>query len=679
MKQPEILAPAGSEEQLTAAVRCGAHAVYLGTRRFNARNSASNFDGNALGNAVKYCHARGVKVYAAMNTLITDAEIPDFIKEMRTVAESGVDAVILQDAAAAKLWKQYCPEMRLHASTQMTVHNVSGALAAKETGFERIVLARELSLDEIRKIAESTDAEIEVFVHGALCMSVSGTCLLSSMIGGRSGNRGRCAQPCRLDFKREKREYALSLKDLSLLGKLDTLAHAGVSSFKIEGRMKRPEYVAAAVTAAKSAAKGEEYDESALRSVFSRSGFTSGYLDGKRTLDMFGSRTYEDVTAAEPVLKKLRRLYDSENPKIPVYFDFTANNNISSLTVSDGADSVSVVGETPEKAISAPINEEYVKKCLSKTGGTIFYPEGFSFSLGENLSLPSSSINSMRRDALSLLYEKRSKAEPKKFKESPVPIYGKKRKQEKAGVRLRFENINQAFDDERAEKIILPMREILQNPDRALEFSKKLICELPFLVFPRDEDRFLTDLGEIKKSGVKEVSADNIGTFYAAIKAGFTVHGGHGLNILNSLSFGEYESRGASSLTVSPEIAAHSLAEINGNIKKGALGYGYIPLMHMRACPAQTKNGCASCGGLASLKDRQNREFRILCRDKKYSVLLNAVPLYVGDKLPENIDFSVLYFTTEKKEECRAVLDAFLGGESIKGDKTRGLYYRRLL
>ena len=312
MKNTEILAPAGGQEQLIAAVRCGADAVYLGTQKFNARNNAANFSAEELNDAVTYCHERNVSVYVTMNTLVTDNELGDVIEEIKMIAESGADAVIIQDIGVAALWKKYCPSRKLHASTQMTIHNLSGAQEAERLGFSRIVLARELSFEEIKTIAENISAEIEVFVHGALCMSVSGTCLLSSMIGSRSGNRGRCAQPCRLNFNVNSREHALSLKDLSLAENIKDLEKAGVKSFKIEGRMKRPEYVAAAVTAVRNAREGKDVDMESLRAVFSRSGFTKGYFEGKRTLEMFGYRRHEDVTEMTGIIKEMTALYKDE-------------------------------------------------------------------------------------------------------------------------------------------------------------------------------------------------------------------------------------------------------------------------------------------------------------------------------------------------------------------------------
>jgi len=314
----EILAPAGGQEQLIAAVRSGADAVYLGTRSFNARRNAENFDGESLSEAVKYCHGRGVRVHATVNTLVKDAELQSLYKEIEMLAAFGIDAVIVQDLAVAELFQRHCPSMPLHASTQMVIHNLEGALAAEELGFSRVVLARELTIEEIRKICSGTKIQIETFVHGALCMSISGQCYLSSILGERSGNRGLCAQPCRLGFKSGSRDYALSLKDMSHISHIGELMEAGVSSLKIEGRMKRPEYVAAAVSACREAVSGKAADLTDLQAVFSRSGFTDGYITGKRNLEMFGHRTREDVEASKTVLGKIASSYRNELSRIPV-------------------------------------------------------------------------------------------------------------------------------------------------------------------------------------------------------------------------------------------------------------------------------------------------------------------------------------------------------------------------
>jgi len=406
----EILAPVGGEEQLLAAVRCGADAVYFGLQNFNARRNASNFNGENLQDTIDYCHERDCKVNITVNTIVHDSEIDAMHKTVDTAVNAGVDALIIQDFAVARYVKDRWPDVAMHASTQMAVHNSEGVKILKDYGFKQFVLARELSIDEIKAIYDKTGEDLEVFVHGAHCMSVSGNCYMSAFIGGRSGNRGLCAQPCRLDWTADGKEYALSLKDLSYINHIGALIDAGVKTLKIEGRMKRPEYVAEAVTQCRNAADGRRIELDNLQAVFSRSGFTDGYLEGKRNASMFGYRTKDDVTAAADVLPSLAKLYEKEPQIIPVdmqLYAFEGDN--AQLTVSDGLNYVTVLGDIPQKAKTLPLTEEYAIKSLSKTGGTPYYLRDFTMSVGEGLMLPASALNALRRDALEKLREERIK------------------------------------------------------------------------------------------------------------------------------------------------------------------------------------------------------------------------------------------------------------------------------
>ena len=397
----EILAPVGGEEQLLAAVRCGANAVYFGMQDFNARRNAGNFSDERLYEAIKYCHEREVKVYITLNTLIKESELSAMKKAVELAVSCNADSLIVQDMAVASYALGKIP---LAASTQMAIHNVRGAVMARDFGFSRVVLARELSLDEIRKINDAVDIETEVFVHGAHCMSVSGNCYVSAMIGGRSGNRGLCAQTCRLNWECEGKDHCLSLKDLSYMTHIGELIDAGVNSFKIEGRMKRPEYVAASVTALKDAIEGRTPDMQTLRSVFSRSGFTDGYLTGKRDSSMFGYRTKEDVVAAEGVLKNLAKLYEKETYSRPVNFRIVIKKGENARLTADSLERHSeVTGPVPEDAVKMAIDEEYVRKSLSKTGGTVYVLDKLECEIDEGLMLPASALNKMRREALDAL------------------------------------------------------------------------------------------------------------------------------------------------------------------------------------------------------------------------------------------------------------------------------------
>ncbi|MBQ5897642.1 MAG: U32 family peptidase, partial [Oscillospiraceae bacterium] len=485
----EILAPVGGKEQLIAAVRSGANAVYLGAKNFNARRNASNFEDFELPEIVSYCHARNVKVHVVLNTLVMDSEIPALMEEIKNVALSGADAFIVQDLAVAKLVREICPSMEMHASTQMTIHDLAGALEAQNLGFKRAVLSRELSLDEIKYISERTDIELEAFVHGALCMCMSGCCYLSSVLGGRSGNRGLCAQPCRLDFRFGEKNHALSLKDMSHIEHIRELASAGVCSFKIEGRMKRPEYVAAAVTACRAALNGEKPDIESLRAVFSRQGFTDGYFTGKRTPDMFGFRSHEDVTAADKVLKNLANLYKDEANLVPLKMElFISETAPSLLKVSDGKNTVSVTGGICEKAMRAPTDKALAERYLSKTGGTPFFLSELEFSAEGEPIIAAGELNEMRRNALAQLSEIREKVLPHSVSDFEIPKF-EKHIAKNTAIRIRAEKFEQVLFENDAEAIVLPLSEIEKHPEAIEKFDEKLFAELPALVFAFDEEK----------------------------------------------------------------------------------------------------------------------------------------------------------------------------------------------
>lgn len=403
----EILAPAGSPEALTAAVRCGADAVYLGVGRFNARQAAHNFAPEDMPETVRYCHARGTAVHIALNTLVREDEMCDALALAEQACVWGADALIIQDRGLARRIHAAAPEMPLHASTQLSCHTPSGVEELRDCGFSRVVLAREMSQEEITACV-GLGCEIEVFAHGALCMCVSGQCTLSAMLGGRSGNRGMCAQPCRLPFAPvgsgpARDRTALSLKDLCLLDYVEQLRGSGVDSLKIEGRMKRPEYVAAAVTAYRAAADGRAADRQLLedlQAVFSRSGFTDGYYRGRRDAGLFGHRRREDVTAATAeVFSRLHRLYDRENPRVPLALTFTMRaGEPVRLEGRSGDAAAQAAGTIPEAAVHRPLSVQRAEEQLCKTGGTPFMPPEVVCRMDDGLTLPLAALNALRRE-----------------------------------------------------------------------------------------------------------------------------------------------------------------------------------------------------------------------------------------------------------------------------------------
>lgn len=402
----EILAPCGGEDSLPAALNSGADAVYLGVTAFSARRNAKNFTPEQLREAVRLCHISGVKVYVTVNTLIFDDEFDDLERTAAEIEAAGADGVIVQDLGASRVIKRAAPSLRLHASTQMTVMSASGAEFARKNGFSRVVLAREMSLKEIEKVVRNVDIETEVFVHGALCVCVSGQCMMSAMYGGRSGNRGLCAQPCRLDHTYGGRHNVISLKDLSIVAHLKELDAIGVTSAKIEGRMKRPEYVAAAVHACRQVLDGEKPDIDDLKAVFSRSGFTESYYDGSLR-DMQGIRTKDDAEASAASLSALKKLYDKPYKRhtADIEVKVTAEKPVTAHVICESFDFEYVSDVIPEKAVNREVTADEICERLRKTGGTIYEFGSVNVEAGQGLMLPASSINAVRRGILSRLDE----------------------------------------------------------------------------------------------------------------------------------------------------------------------------------------------------------------------------------------------------------------------------------
>lgn len=661
-KRPEILAPAGSMESLIAAVRCGANAVYLGTKGINARRGATNFTFEELKQAVEYCHAREVKIYLALNILISDSERELAYKTVEAGLSLGVDAFIIQDLGLAKIIHNHFPTARLHASTQCSVNSPEGFKALEKMGFVRAVLPREMSLDEIKEIRQATDMELEMFVHGALCMCVSGQCYLSAMLGGRSGNRGLCAQPCRLGFSADaSRSCDLSLKDLSLIKSINEIAQAGVVSLKIEGRMKRPEYVAAAVTSCKKAIDGEYTvsDENTLKSVFSRTGFTDGYFTGERK-DMFGTRQKEDVVAAKDVLKELSHLYDNENPLVPIDIEFVCKaNRKAELTARALGKVATVVGTVPETAINKPITEETVTSRLAKFGNTQFYLNNITVDLDDGLILPASVINSMRREAVEML----DKVEIQPFTQMPYKAEKYKEKDCTPYYTARFLNPDSIPDKHPFKRIFIP----IWSSDEDFVDNRAGV-EIPRGLFGMEE-KLTKRLEHLKKIGVKKALCSNLGAYSLAQKMGFEVYGDFGLNIFNSE---------CAQLFNSPILSFEATLEQANRIgakDTGIIGYGYLPLMLTRNCPIKNHLGCSRCTG--KLTDRKGFEFKVKCSPYPCVEVLNPVPVYMGDRQKEiKTDFIHFYFTDESKNQVEQIINLFKTGGQFDGKYTRGLTYR---
>lgn len=677
----EILAPAGSADALQAAVRCGAAAVYLGAGQFNARRHAANFDGDALRRAVEYCHVRGVKVHLTLNTLLRENELPAAMKLVQEACALGVDALIVQDMGLARHIRAAAPAMPLHASTQLSCHTPDGVAFLRDNGFSRVVLSREMSLEEIRACA-GLGCELEVFVHGALCMCVSGQCYLSAALGGRSGNRGLCAQPCRLPFSAPDTAdltggYALSLKDQSLVAHIRELADAGVVSLKIEGRMKRPEYVAAATAVCRAAADGEKPDAGVLDdlgAVFSRSGFTDGYYTGKRGTAMFGTRRKEDI-AENAVLSRLSALYRRERQCIPVTLALTAA--VGEKTVLTAADAqghhLTVIGDAAAPARTVPTTAERAAAQLTKTGDTPYVATA-QVSLGENAVLPAAVINALRREALEKLSTMRAASEVPFFAVSPAPLPAAKPVR---GTVLRLASAAQYSAALESHAVILP----LSTPPETVRDIKErhkapLGIEIPRGVFGGTA-AVSRALSKAKDAGAGFVLCGNCNAIPAAKAAGLPLVGGFGLNITNKAAVDAYAASGLAATLLSPELSfAQMTFARDASLPCGVLLYGRLPLMLTRNCPRKAAGAdCRNCRKSGVLRDRKKADFPVQC-ENGCAELLNAVPTYWADK-PNAVPpflFALLHFTTETEREVAAVVTAYATAAAPTFPFTRGMY-----
>ena len=688
MSKIEILAPVGNEEMLRAAVFSGADAVYLGFSGFNARTSANNFNADTLKDAVTFCHARGVAVHVALNTTVYGGELPALEQAIRAVAASGADAVICQDLAVATLIGKIAPQLPRHGSTQMSVHSLQGALELKELGFTRVVLARELSMPEVEHITKHCGIETECFVHGALCMCVSGQCYMSAFLGGRSGNRGSCAGPCRLPFEanalpegKPGRLHHLSLKDNSVIDKLDKLQALGVASAKIEGRLRTPEYVAAAVSACLAGREGRAYDRDLLKNAFSRSGFTSGYLDGKIDGTMFGVRSEADAEQTKKTLPMLRELYRRERSRVPVKMKLEIEEGGEKLTVTDadGSRAFAYGDAEPQPARTDPT--ESLHRSLAKTGGTPFAVEDQDIAVemdGGPWFIPGGAVNELRREALDALLKKREVLRPWPTTDEHVPALPLRTLPPHRTLRARFESWEQV--PERAldgiEYLILPIAQADRVPR---EWRAKTLLELPRVMFGKLEEDTARRIAATQDAGFAGYEVSNIA--HLRLCRGLPMSGSFGLNITNQLAAQFYADNGLGSMLILPEVKDSDISTIapthNGRpVPTGVLVYGHMPLMITRACPLQNIHDCAHCDKTGVLTDRKAKKFPVRC-GLGVRTIYNPVPIYMGDKPGAlTVDYGVAYFTLESREEAAKILEMIRTHAPFEGDFTRGLYFK---
>ncbi|MCI6321558.1 MAG: U32 family peptidase [Clostridiales bacterium] len=684
----ELLSPAGSPESLRAAVQSGAGAVYLGWGDFNARRSAKNFSDEEFADALRYCHERGVRVFLTLNTLLTDRELPRALETATAACRMGVDSVLVQDWGLFDLLRQALPDLPLHASTQMSLFTSGGCREMAADGCERVVIARECSAADTAEICKNCPAEVEVFVHGALCMCYSGQCEMSALIGGRSGNRGRCAQPCRLPYgvnEPAKKNYPLSLKDSCLADRLGEMAEMGVACLKLEGRMKRPEYVAVITRIyARLLAEGRRptaAEKAELEQAFSRSGFTDWYWQGRHGAGMFGTRP-ENAPDPKELFAQAKAAYEKGDQRtVPVRFACTVRAGAPCTLTAETEDgcAVTVTGPVPEAARSRAVTAEELCQRLRKTGGTAYRCKAVTAEVDEGLSLPASAVNALRRDALAALTDARTA--PPKRRELPVPPPPAG---DRAAAAPRFTvSVTTAAQLTPQLLALGPARvyvplELLAAFTALPEADTEWCAILPRVWRDRDEAELRRWLDHAKSLGVTAVLAGNIGHLSLVRDTGLAVYGDYGLNVFNGRALDYLRKKGLSSACLSFELRFAQLRDLPKCLPAEAIVYGRLPLMITENCLIENAGACR-CDRPNFLTDRTGAAFPLLPAYGHRTEIQNSRVLWLADR-PEyrrlGLSFARLRFTTETPEECLRVFRDYQAGAAASGEFTRGLYER---
>lgn len=689
----ELLSPAGSPEAVIAAVQNGADAVYMGMGNFNARRGAKNFTDEEFERAVRYCRIRGCKVYVTLNTLINDREVESALDSARLASECGADGIIIQDLGLIAAVRQHLPDIPLHASTQMSIHNLAGVEAAAELGLTRAVLARELSLDQIRYITQNAPIETEIFVHGALCFCHSGQCYMSALIGQRSGNRGMCAQPCRLQYSLGGRmdDHPLSLKDNCLIDRLQEIEDAGVACIKIEGRMKRPEYTAIVTRIYANALKehrqptAEELEQ--LERVFSRQGFTQGYFNGDRE-DMFGVRGEVDPDAGQLFAQARKGYSDGELRRVPVHFYTVAEKGqpIRAIAFDDDGHRAVASGRVPEKARGQGLSSAYLTEQMFKTGGTPYNVVENKAQTDPGLFLPAAAINELRRNLLADLSEQRGT--PPRRRMGPIPS---KPKGTPPGIDpamifqvLNAEQLTPELAALKPKYLYVPMTVMYEYFDLLEPFEEHgtvPVAVLPRVITDDEEPRVRETLEKLFDYGINEALVGNLGHAMLARSVGLNVRGDFGLNVFNSLTMEMVKQAGFLSVTASFELRIAQIRDLSKTLDTEMIVYGRLPLMVSDQCVIRHSSGRCSCAVPAQMSDRMGAVFPVVKEYGCRNVIYNAHKLYLADKAEDLYGAGLwgmrMLFTTETPRECLEVAKVYLGQSDYQPNVlTRGLYYR---
>lgn len=695
MKRLELLAPAGSYEAMVAAVQNGADSVYMGFGDFNARRGAKNLTVDEMQQAVDYCRLRGVKTNITLNTLVTDREMSGAQELVEILNRIGADAVIVADWGVARMIRQVAPDLPIHASTQTTLHSLDGVKYAAEHGFTRVVLSRELSRSQIEYICAHSPVEIEVFAHGALCMCYSGQCYLSGVIGSRSGNRGMCAQPCRLPYRFNEtggKAYPLSLKDLCLANRLTELADMGVTCVKIEGRMKRPEYVAV-VTGIYSKLIDErrqptQEELQVLEQVFSRQGFTQGYYKGKTGGHMFGIRSEREDSGLNKLYKQARETYKGENARVGIEFYCpltTGERAVLAARDEDGNHHIAY-GPVVEVARTRGISESAVRDQLKKTGGTPFFCKSAQVKVSEDASTPLSVINAMRRECIESLSRKRTEAPERAHGEfmSGFQLINEKGAPELTVSVMHLNQISEQMLACDPALICVPLHRAAAEPDRIKELceSANIAVTLPRIITDDEQPQVEKMLETVSDAGVKDAMVGNVGHIEMAKKAGLRIRCDFGLNVFNSYTLRELKAAGAVSAVLSSELTFPQIRDISKGIDTELIVYGRMPLMVTENCVVKAQSSSCVCQNVNTLTDRTGAVFPLVQEYPHRNVLLNSQKLFLADKAQEYSNLGLwgarLMFTTENSRECAAVMERYAGKNLTYAPNvyTRGLYRR---
>ncbi len=690
----ELLSPAGSPDAVIAAVQNGADAVYMGFGAHNARRSADNFTEDEFAKAVRYCHIRGCKVYVTLNTLVGDREMTAAADLARKASDYGADAILVQDLGLMRVLRDAVPDIPLHASTQMSIHNLAGVEAAAEMGFTRAVLARELSLDQIRAISKHASIETEVFVHGALCFCHSGQCYMSALIGRRSGNRGACAQPCRMQYSMGGRmdEYPLSLRDNCLVDYLRQLEDAGVACAKIEGRMKRPEYVAVVTDVYARCIRERRTptpaEQEKLELAFSRQGFTQGYLLGQKGPDMLGTRAEND-RAAEKMFSAARKAYaEGEMRRVPVKFYVMARQGEPIMAAVEDSEKHRAVltGPVPERAERAAMSEQSLAEQFAKTGGTPYYSTGTECRIDPDLYLPASAINDLRRRLITGLKEERAALpERRSLPVAPLP-QGKNYYSDPARIYqvLSAEQMTPELAALKPDYLYVPVEALGEAPERIEPFAAQgtqIVAVLPRVVTDDQAEELDGLLRTARGHGVQQALVGNMGHIFYARRAGMQLRGDFGLNVFNSYTEELLRQAGFLSVTASFELRMAQIRDLAKAVDTEMIVYGRLPCMITEQCVIRNSAGRCNCHIQNNLTDRRGSAFPVVRAFGCRNVIYNAHKLYLADKREDYESAGLwgvrLLFTTETPRECVEVAKSYLGLTDYRPNGlTRGLYYR---